>query len=173
MLSVSITAVLIDQMSKLWAIGLRGREPMVIIENYFDLRYAENTGAAFSLFANWSPAYRLPFFIGILLLFIMLMAFFFRTLRDDQKVVNLSMALLLGGGVANSIDRIARGYVVDFIRLHYAQVYAWPTFNAADIFIAIGGAIFTFHIIQVMRGKAPSPFENFPGGNKPPLPPTV
>jgi signal peptidase II len=104
------------------------KSDIAIIENFFNIRYAENYGIAFSL--------QLPFYL-IFILNISILAFFVLYIKKEvylEKIISvLSVSLVISGGIANLIDRAMNGFVVDFISIH-----KYPIFNLADIFISLG-----------------------------------
>jgi signal peptidase II len=102
------------------------------IEGFWSWRYAENTGAAWSILAGQR----------FVLLALSLVALFFlvqfvRKLDPGESMLLIALSLVLGGAIGNMIDRVYLGYVVDFI-LWYSGDFYWPTFNVADTAISTG-----------------------------------
>lgn len=143
-------AAALDQLTKWWARSLQGEPPITIIESYFHFIYVENRGAAFGLFSDMSPQWRIPFFVIISIVAIIMIFYFFRKVQDSQLVLITALSMVLGGAIGNFIDRIAYNSVIDFIDWHYKQ-YHWPTFNIADVFICIGVGLL---IIEMFFGKS-------------------
>lgn len=114
--------------------------PHVVWEPMWAMRYVENSGAAWGLFQNLSERVRTVFFSLISLAAVAFILGYYRRLRPEQRYGQVALALLLAGAVGNFIDRLARGYVVDFIDW-YAGSYHWPTFNVADSLIVVGVAM--------------------------------
>jgi len=113
-----------------------------VVDNYLRFSYAENTGAAFSLFADW-PEKRRRWFFHIMSM--VAVAFILYLQVKLPKVVSrkevwmrLGLPLVLAGALGNYMDRLARGFVVDFIQAHWQHKAAWPTFNIADMAISVG-----------------------------------
>ena len=75
--------------------------------------------------------------------------YFFRTPRNDDRILG-ACALLLAGILGNLTDRIRLGFVIDFILLHAGQ-YHWPTFNVADASISIGALLLAYDLIFAHR----------------------
>lgn len=101
-----------------------------------------NPGAAFSLLHD-AGGWQRVFFIAIALAASVFLVFMIRrpsTLRAERT----GFGLILGGALANMIDRLARGAVVDWIDVHWGP-YHWPAFNVADIGITLGAALLVFH----------------------------
>lgn len=131
---------LLDQASKAWAVRkLRFGGDMEIISGFLNFSYATNTGAAFSLFGGHGETGRwalsgLAFLASALVLY-----FFWRTPRSDDRILG-SLALLLAGILGNLVDRVRLGYVVDFIDFQFGS-WHYPTFNIADIAICTGAGL--------------------------------
>lgn len=128
-----IAAVLIaaDQWFKLLATEhLAGEEDIVLIKNFIGLSYAENTGAAFSMFSDST------LMLSVVTLIIMLagaVAFFM--MKTHNKIIDTCAVMIFAGGVGNLIDRFRLGFVVDYIRTLFID---FPVFNFADILVVVG-----------------------------------
>ena len=72
---------------------------------------------------------------------------YYRKLREDQRFLQLALAFVLSGAVGNFIDRVARGYVIDFVEWYWwnRPDVRWPTFNLADSLIVVGVAMLVLH----------------------------
>jgi signal peptidase II len=108
-----------------------------LIEGYLEFRYAENCGAAFGMLRtapSWVRA--LVFGVAGIGACIVLTVMFMRGVGG--KLFALSVPLVLSGAIGNLADRVRHGFVVDFIRFHINNSWEYPTFNVADITIAIG-----------------------------------
>jgi len=133
---VVITVVVLDQLSKAWAVAaLVEGVPQPVIGEVLQWRLSYNTGSAFSLFQGFTPLLAVLAGVIAVVLIRVVMA-----TRDALLVIALS--LVLGGAIGNLIDRVTRadgfldGGVVDFI-----SVPRWPTFNIADSAITIGALL--------------------------------
>lgn len=127
-----ILLVLLDQYTKLLAIThLKGRESFVIIEDVFELEYLENRGAAFGIMQNqrW-------FFVVLTVLMLVMIAYLFVMTPKNKKYMplNICMVFLVAGAIGNFIDRLFRGFVVDFF---YFSLIDFPIFNVADIYVTV------------------------------------
>jgi signal peptidase II len=146
---------------------LRARGEVRVLEDYFHLRYVENPGAAWGLFADLPDGVRGPFFTAITLLAVGFILWMIRKAERDQWLLQLALALVLGGALGNFLDRLARGYVVDFLDVHWRNQpgMRWPTFNVADIAISVGVAFLLFDAARQtwrhrrMAAGAPAPVE--------------
>ncbi len=131
---IVILGLIIDRTTKWWAIStLKGTEGITIIKNFFTFDYLENRGAAFGMLQN-----KLWLFIVITIIVILGMIFYLFKYRPKYKLVYVSIAMIISGAIGNLIDRIGYTYVVDFIMLHYKDIYYFPTFNVADMLVCIG-----------------------------------
>lgn len=118
---------ILDQISK-WLVIKYLTTPYILIEKILKFEYSQNTGIAFGI--------PIPYYILIALtiLLIIFVIYFTRNELDlDSPISRISMAFIIGGALGNLIDRLANGYVVDFI-----SVWKWPNFNFADSLVTIG-----------------------------------
>ncbi|MDD9936284.1 MAG: signal peptidase II [Myxococcales bacterium] len=110
---------------------------LVVHPDYFHLRYAENTGMAFSLLSEVPQGRALLLVSGSLgMLLVLGLAW---RIRDRWAL--LGCALICGGGIGNLLDRARLGYVIDFVSWHYREQFVWPTFNVADALLLVGGVL--------------------------------
>lgn len=127
---IAVILVAVDQIVKNWAAETLVKGDIAIIENVLYLKYAENTGVAFSMFSDnrW---------ILVIATSVMLAAVlaFFLSGKLSGKLEVFSLSLLLSGGVGNLIDRISLGYVIDYIDV---RIINFAIFNIADICICVG-----------------------------------
>ncbi len=140
--------VLLDQGSKLWALtSLKPIRNMTLIEGFMDLTFVENRGVAFGMFAGqrWLILVLTGLIAGALI-------YFYQTLPKERKYhqVRGTLILILSGAVGNIIDRIFRGYVVDFFEFTF---FEWPVFNVADIYVVVGVILLSFQILFVMKDE--------------------
>ena len=112
----------------------------VEISSWWEHRYKENPGAAFSFLAGASERVRVPFFHLISVAAVIFILGYYRKLHTSQRYLQIALALVLGGAIGNAIDRVLHGYVIDFIDWHAGSAY-WPTFNVADSGITVGLAM--------------------------------
>ncbi|KTC65770.1 lipoprotein signal peptidase [Legionella adelaidensis] len=133
---VSLVVVVVDQLSKYWALNaLSPYEPQNIMP-MLDLTLAFNTGAAFSFLSTLGALNRW-LLAGFSFLMSTVIIIWIVKLPQRLHLQLLALSLVLGGAVGNLIDRAANGYVVDFILIYYKN-YHWPVFNLADTAICIG-----------------------------------
>jgi signal peptidase II len=133
---VSAVSLALDQASKIFIDrNMDLLQSIVVVQNFFNITYLRNKGAAFGFLANTS--YRLPFFILVSIIAIAVILVVFARLRSDQKFTAFALSLIFSGAVGNLIDRIRLGEVIDFIYVHWYEHY-WPAFNVADSAICVG-----------------------------------
>jgi signal peptidase II len=117
-----------------------------VIPGFFQLTHTENTGAAFSLFADSTAPWKtglLIAFSGIALLVVSVLLW---KNHHAHVVTGIGLALIMGGALGNLWDRLARGRVVDFL-LFYFKRYQWPVFNLADSAIVVGAGLLVVEIL--------------------------
>jgi signal peptidase II len=131
-LAVAGVVVVLDQLTKLWAVAALSDGPIEVIGELLQFRLTRNPGGAFSLLTGLTPV--------LAVLAVVMVVYIIRTTRRTADVVMAySLGLVLGGAVGNLVDRMVRspgflrGEVVDFIK-----VPNWPTFNVADCAITVG-----------------------------------
>jgi signal peptidase II len=130
--------------------GLSADEPRALVGGVLDLRYVENTDVAFNIL-RWIPeGARRP--ILLVMGAIALVGLVVLLLRRPPKTSSARRALLLisAGALGNYLDRVVRGYVVDFVHLHH-----WPVFNVADVYLTMGGGILLLSALRVLDGRPP------------------
>jgi len=110
---------------------------VVLIDGYLELRYAENCGAAFGFMRDMPSAVRKGVFYVAAGGAVVLLLWMFMTGRGGILFA-ISVPLIVSGAIGNFVDRVRYGYVVDFIRFHLDERWAYPTFNVADAWITIG-----------------------------------
>ncbi len=133
---------LIDQTTKAWAV--KDLRPMLpefreVIPGFLNFAYAQNTGAAFSIFDNHGDAGRWGLSAVAFIAAVLVLYFFWRTPRSDDRMLG-ALALLLAGIVGNVVDRARLGFVVDFIDVQFGN-WHYPTFNVADMAICLGAGL--------------------------------
>lgn len=147
------TAVLLvlDQASKLYIDSRFALyQSLTVVENFFNITYVRNKGAAFGIFAD--SAVRIPFFITVSVVAAVGILCYLHRLREDQRLLHFSLALIFAGALGNLIDRIRLGEVIDFLDAHWYQ-YHWPAFNVADSAITVGVAMLLVDMWHEERKK--------------------
>ena len=127
---LSLLTVVSDQGSKLAIAGSMQLYQSIQIMPYFNLTYVHNTGAAFS-FLSEAGGWQRWFFAGLALVISIVIAVWLARLKQHETLLAVALSLVLGGAIGNLIDRLAYGYVIDFLDVYY-QTWHWPAFNIAD-----------------------------------------
>lgn len=130
---LSLIVLSIDQVSKiLIANTMDINSSIEVIKNFFYLTYTHNTGAAFSILTG-----KRLLLILIAIVILIILFNYIKKNKTNNKLEILAFSLIIGGSIGNLIDRIIRGYVVDFLDFKIFG-YNFPIFNLADTFIVIG-----------------------------------
>jgi len=134
-LSLSALIIILDQLSKAWITSRFAYGENLYILGVFDLVLVHNTGAAFSFLSDAGGIQRWLFSI-IAVVASVWITWLLRK-HGAQTLFALALSLILGGALGNLIDRIAYGYVIDFLHFHWDEHY-FPAFNVADSAITCG-----------------------------------
>ena len=131
-----LLAIIVDQSTKIFIskIMLENNFNNISVFSFLELVFVRNTGISFGLFSEGGILGRYFFSIFSISvgLFIALLAFL-----TEKKIVFLGLCLISAGAIANAIDRVYFGGVIDFIDF-FVYNFHWPAFNFADIFITVG-----------------------------------
>ena len=112
------------------------------INNFLDITHIHNFGVSFGLFSQTIPSIILAA-IALLVVFFLIYLF----LNSSDYLEQWGLFIIISGAIANIIDRLINGYVIDFIYFHINQFY-WPAFNFADIYISIGIIMILFKMLK-------------------------
>ena len=110
-----------------------------VVKNFFYLTNIRNRGAAWGILQN----YRI-FFIVITTVIVFVMLHFM--VKEKSNYIRVMYAFIIGGAIGNFVDRLFRGYVIDFLDF-YIGPYHFPTFNVADIFITLGSILLVYEVV--------------------------
>ena len=124
----SLLIALLDQLTKFFIKqNFQSNQSIPIIKNFLHFTYITNTGSAFGLFKGFNILFIL---FSIIVVFVLL--YYFKKIKENERLLQFSVGLLLGGTIGNLIDRIVYGAVIDFIDFRI-----WPVFNIADSAVTI------------------------------------
>ncbi len=139
--------VLIDRWTK-WLVATRIAlyTHISIIPGFFRLTHTENTGAAFSLFADSPMRWKTALLIGFSVVAMVIVSVLLWKQRQALAMTGIALSLILGGAAGNLWDRVLSGRVVDFL-LFYVGRYQWPVFNLADSAIVVGAGLLVLEIL--------------------------
>jgi len=156
LLSVLVTGVLLDQLTKVLVIRhlpLGGQIP--VIEGFFNLVHTRNRGAAFGLLSHLSLEVAWLFFLGTTSLVILVVGYLWWRVpvgeaaaseKTRQDLMGLGYSLILTGAVGNLVDRLRLKEVVDFLDFYLGR-HHWPAFNIADTLVCLGAALLALVIL--------------------------
>lgn len=132
--------VALDQIAKILVTAFLDKTDSICVIPYlFDFVYVENTGAAFSILSGRTG------FLGIIsVLFCIGVPVYWLKVKPKHKLMKTSLTLLFAGALGNAIDRIFRGFVVDFISASFME---FPVFNVADISIVFGAILLVVYVM--------------------------
>jgi len=127
-------------------------ESISVIDGFFNITYVRNTGVAFGIFSSISsPAKSVLLSLFTACAAVVVITYSVRS-PARNRLLQIALSLILGGALGNLYDRLAYGYVVDFLEF-YAGSYHWPSFNIADSAISTGVALLA---LEIIRNEAPS-----------------
>ncbi|MFZ3143751.1 signal peptidase II [Psychrobacter glacincola] len=150
---LSLVVIILDQWTKWLAeTNLTFLEPVPVIEPFLNWTLAYNYGAAFSFLAD-AGGWQKWFFSGLALVMSIFLIVYLIKVPRKAKLLSFGLALVLGGAVGNLIDRLLHGHVIDFIHVHYADVWHYPIFNIADIGICIGVALIVIDMLFLEKKR--------------------
>lgn len=148
-IAIIIGTLLIDIMTKLLSnafipkqTGSLNETPITVIPGFFYLVEHHNFGVAWSSFEN-------NIFILYLIPLLALGLFIYLFLKVDFKkkiLYSIAVSMMISGTLGNYIDRLFRGYVVDFLSFHFGS-YVYPTFNIADSLLVVGVILFVMDLL--------------------------
>lgn len=136
---VSLLVIIADQLTKGAVRQQFALYDLQEITSWFNLTRLHNTGAAFSFLAD-AGGWQQWFFIILGVVVSLLVMVWLRLVPKDNRMLCIGLCLVIGGALGNVIDRVALGYVVDFLDFHIGE-YHWPAFNIADIAIVVGAGL--------------------------------
>ncbi|MCL2579485.1 MAG: signal peptidase II [Oscillospiraceae bacterium] len=147
-LATAAICVGLDQWIKAWAYAGLIRTP--VISGVFYLTYLENTGAAFGIFQGGA-------FVLAIVSLVILGGIFYLLLSG--KITGTAMiwgfSMIFSGGVGNAIDRLFRGFVIDY--LDFSPLFGFPIFNFADCLVVIGTVVVVVYILFFEKNKPTQP----------------
>ena len=150
---LALAVLIIDQWTKWLAeTNLNFLEPVSVIEPFLNWTLAYNYGAAFSFLAD-QAGWQKWFFAGLALVMSLFLIGYLVKAPRKARLLSFGLALVLGGALGNLIDRLLHGHVIDFIHVHYADVWHYPIFNIADIGICIGVALIVIDMLFLEKKR--------------------
>ena len=139
---ISILIIIFDQFTK----DIINVNHKSLINNdliFFSIDYVKNYGAAFNMLSGSRI-----FLSTVSIIIALILIYFILYKKNLSNIDLLSYSFILGGTVGNGIDRVSKGYVIDFINLNFIN---FPVFNIADISINIGLIFIIYGLIKYNR----------------------
>ena len=140
--------ILLDQGTKFWALAsLKPIHNMTLVEGFMDLTFVENRGVAFGMFSG--QRWFILLLTGIIAVGLI---WFYKAMPKKKEYfpLRVSLVMVLSGAIGNIIDRLFRGYVVDFFEFTF---FEWPVFNVADIYVVVGVTLLALMILFVVKDE--------------------
>lgn len=144
---VAVLVFALDQFAKwivIQRIPLNGS--VGVIDGFFRLSHVQNPGAAFGLFAESHSSLRIVFLVLFSVFAMSVVGWLLWKSSHTLSTTGVALALILGGALGNLWDRLADGYVVDFLAFYFGS-YHWPDFNVADSAIVVGAILLVAEIL--------------------------
>ena len=136
---ITFVFLILDQLTKQLVVNAFDLYESMNVLPFFDLRYVQNPGAAFSFLADQDGWQRWFFTIIAAIASVVFLVWLAKTPKSNV-LLSIALAFMLSGAMGNLIDRALFGYVIDFLDFHVAGKH-WPAFNVADSAIFIGAAL--------------------------------
>jgi len=149
-LLLAFLILLADQASKLLILANFEPGEQLVLTPFFNLALVYNPGAAFSFLADASGWQKWFFLALAVIISLWIVSLLWR--HPERRRENIALALIMGGALGNSVDRLAYGAVVDFLDFHLAG-HHWPTFNLADSGITVGAALLIIDALLAGRSQ--------------------
>jgi signal peptidase II len=156
-LLLAVVVIALDRWTKrLAATRIAMYAHVQIIPGFFRLTHTENTGAAFSLFADSPSHWKTALLIGFSIIAMAVVLVLLWKQERPLTMTGIALSLILGGAAGNLWDRALHGRVVDFL-LFYVKQYQWPVFNLADSSIVVGACMLVTEILFYRPEKVNDP----------------
>lgn len=140
----------LDMAFKSWVHQQLDYLQVIAVTPFFNLVHVHNTGAAFSFLAD-AGGWQRWLFVGVAGAISLWLAWSLS--RSSSRLERFAFASLLGGALGNMVDRLFRGYVVDYLDLYW-QTWHWPAFNLADMAICAGAVLLVWHSFKTASPNA-------------------
>ncbi len=143
---LAVFLLIADQVTKYIALmRLKPVGSVTFIDGFMDFTFVENRGAAFGILngKTW-----LLLIMAAVICIVIVIAMIKMPNTKEYKWLKWSLILILAGAIGNVIDRLFRGYVVDFFEFTFIE---WPVFNMADIYVVVGTIVMAILVLFVIK----------------------
>lgn len=152
---IPFVTILLDQWTKGVIVDrFQLGESIPVLASFFNITYVRNTGAAFGFMAAVDSSLRIPFFLVVPTVALVVIGYLFKKLPPEDVKTASALALVMGGAIGNLIDRVKYGYVVDFLDFHWKYQVHFPAFNVADSAICIGVGLLMLDVARKEEGES-------------------
>jgi signal peptidase II len=139
---IALLVFAVDHITKLIVKGdLAGGRVIELIPGYLRFSFVRNSGVAFGIFDGVQSVWKPYILAGMAVIALAVIIIYSRRMPKDRILLQTSLAVIMGGILGNFLDRVIRGYVIDFVEFHIHESFYWPNFNVADSAITIGIAL--------------------------------
>ncbi len=144
---IAVLIVALDQITKAMVRAwVPLHDDVVVIRGLLDLTHVQNTGAAFGVLNAADFPFKAALIAVVAAVALVAIAAYAARLAPGQRLARVGLAFILGGAIGNLIDRVAFGYVLDFVDVYWRSYHFWA-FNVADSAITIGVAVMVLDML--------------------------
>jgi signal peptidase II len=138
-----------DHITK-WAVRVNLDQSSVIeiLPSYLRLARVKNSGVAFGLFADFESPWKPYILATMAVIAVIVILIYSSRMPLTRTLLQVALAITLGGILGNFTDRLIHGFVIDFIEFHVGDAFHWPTFNIADSAITTGIALLMIDTVR-------------------------
>lgn len=130
-------------------------ESVPVIKGFFNITRIHNRGAIFGTFSQTDNTLVFALLTAASLAALAFVVYYFFKTPDSDKLMKVSLTLIMAGALGNQFDRLVRGHVIDFLDLYVGQAH-WPFFNVADSCISIGACLMLVTLFRRKPACSPS-----------------
>jgi len=130
-------------------------ESVPVIKGFFNITRIHNKGAIFGTFSQTDNRLVFALLTAASLAALAFVVYYFFKTPDSDRLMKVSLTLIMAGALGNQFDRLVRGHVIDFLDFYVGQVH-WPFFNVADSCITIGACLMLVTLFRRKPACSPS-----------------
>jgi signal peptidase II len=155
-LGLALGLVVVDQVTKnVVARTVDLYESLTVIPGFFNITRIHNRGAIFGTFSGTNNSLVFALLTAASLAALAMVVWFFLKTPATDRLMKISLTLIMAGALGNQFDRLVRGHVIDFLDFHIGTAH-WPFFNAADSCITIGACLMLLTLLRRKPACTPS-----------------